>query len=452
MPPRSMLDIPGAHATLLAAAAVSACGGNGSNEFAALAQASGDGRARALAATTTAQDVAVSNRYEFSSGVLALPLLKVVDGTTTTCYTVSLRTATTDPLVLEVTSATSVTCASVGTAPGTYQAGTGQLTLPGLTAVSGEARTCYDVVMNRTSPNPIRLQLASATPATCAGTTSSTTSTAGVECDYSLSLFNPSASVNRTSTSSWTCSSGSRALSANGIPDHATGTFPNLGNPNTIAAQTIAASFTLTPSYNGTATTLGGPRGVTAYALNGVKVDAATAGSCPASATDTRSCSLIDNSGAWSVEALGQSSFNFGADANNAHVQPGGAYHYHGMPEGLITQRGGGPGRMTLVGWAADGFPIYARYGFSVADNAASGLKVMTGSYRLKSTVSPTRPATSLIPLGTFAQDWEYVAGLGDLDECNGRTGVTPEFPGGIYHYYSTDSYPYFQRCIKGNR
>jgi hypothetical protein len=52
--------------------------------------------------------------------------------------------------------------------------------------------------------------------------------------------------------------------------------------------------------------------------------------------------------------------------------------------------------------------------------------------------------------MGTFAQDWEYVANSGDLDECNGRYGVTPEFPDGIYHYYATDTYPYFQRCVKG--
>jgi hypothetical protein len=25
---------------------------------------------------------------------------------------------------------------------------------------------------------------------------------------------------------------------------------------------------------------------------------------------------------------------------------------------------------------------------------------------------------------GTFVQDWEYAAGTGDLDECNGRTGA----------------------------
>ena len=53
--------------------------------------------------------------------------------------------------------------------------------------------------------------------------------------------------------------------------------------------------------------------------------------------------------------------------------------------------------------------------------------------------------------MGAFTQDWEYVAGLGDLDECNGRFGTTPEFPGGIYHYYTTDSYPYVQRCVKGS-
>jgi YHYH protein len=182
--------------------------------------------------------------------------------------------------------------------------------------------------------------------------------TAGVECGYSHSAFNSSASVNLTSTSAWTCSTTTRTLAANGVPDHAVGTFPNSSNPNTIAAQTVAATFTLTPSYNGTATTLGGPRGVTGYVLNGVKVDAGTAGSCPASAIATSSCSLIEPSGSWNIEALGQTSFNFGADSNNAHVQPGGEYHYHGMPEGFITLRGGNASKMTLVGWAADGFPI----------------------------------------------------------------------------------------------
>jgi hypothetical protein len=53
--------------------------------------------------------------------------------------------------------------------------------------------------------------------------------------------------------------------------------------------------------------------------------------------------------------------------------------------------------------------------------------------------------------LGHFTSDWKYVVGSGDLDECNGRYGVTPEFPKGTYHYYITDTYPFVQRCVKGN-
>jgi YHYH protein len=276
---------------------------------------------------------------------------------------------------------------------------------------------------------------------------SSGNNTAGVECSYSYSALNSSPSVNLTSTASWTCNGTSRALAANGVPDHAVGTFPNAGNPNTISAQSVAATYKLAPVQTTTVTNLGGPRGVTGYILNGVKIDAGTAGSCDNTGSN---CSLIDNSGAWSIEALGQTSFNFGTDSNNAHVQPGGAYHYHGMPEGFITQRGGNSTKMTLIGWAADGFPVYARYGYSVATNSTSALKVVTGSYQRITTVPSTRPAVSTYALGTFAQDWQYVAGSGDLDECNGRFGVTPEFPNGIYHYYATDSYPYLQRCVKG--
>lgn len=278
-----------------------------------------------------------------------------------------------------------------------------------------------------------------------------TSTTAGVLCTYSYNALNSSASVNKTSTAAWTCGA-TRVLVANGIPDHAVGTFPNANNPNTITAQNVSASYKLAPTLTNIATTLGGPRGATGYVLNGVKIDAGTAGSCPTSATATNNCSAIDSSGAWNIEALGQSFFSFGTDSNNAHVQPSGEYHYHGMPEGFIALRGAGPTKMTLIGWAADGFPIYARYGYSVATNITSALKVMTGSYRLKTAVSATRPSTTLFTLGGFAQDWEYVAGLGDLDECNGRTGVTPEFPSGIYHYFATDSYPYFQRCIKGSQ
>ena len=171
-------------------------------------------------------------------------------------------------------------------------------------------------------------------------------------------------------------------MSANGIPDHEVGTFPNSANPNTITEQTVAASYTLEPEQRAVVTQLGGPRGPVGYILNGVKIDASTGGSCDDSG---ERCSLGYPGYGWSIEALSQHYFDFGTDDNNAHVQPDGTYHYHGMPEGFIEKRGGNSSTMTLIGWAADGFPIYARYGYSVADDDSSALQVMTGSYRLVS-------------------------------------------------------------------
>ncbi|CAA0079406.1 Uncharacterised protein [Halioglobus japonicus] len=272
-------------------------------------------------------------------------------------------------------------------------------------------------------------------------------STDGVLCEYSDTTYNIQESLTYTSQSQWTCTETTRELTANGIPDHEVGTFPNPGNPNIITEQTVSASYPLDPVESAVATELGGPRGATGYVLNGIKIDASTAGSCDDSGT---ACSLIGNMGSWNIEALGQTAFDFGTDANNAHVQPDGAYHYHGMPEGFVEKRGGNSSTMTLIAWAADGFPIYARYGYSIADDASSELKLMRGSYQYVAEVSASRPSTETYPLGTFAQDYEYVEGSGDLDECNGRTGVTPEYPDGIYHYYATDSYPFFQRCVKG--
>lgn len=270
--------------------------------------------------------------------------------------------------------------------------------------------------------------------------------TRNVFCGYDDETENDQESLTITSTSAWTCSDTTRDLVANGVPDHEVGTFPNENNPTAISAQDVTASYTLDPIESDTSTTLAGANEI-GYVLNGVKIDAGTAGTCDDSGSD---CSLIGGTGTWSIEALGQTSFNFGDDQNHAHVQPTGEYHYHGMPEGFITKQGGNSTNVTLVGWAADGFPIYARYGYSDANDASSEIKNISGSYQLISDVPDNRPSVDLYALGTFSQDWEYVEGTGDLDACNGRFGVTPEFPGGIYHYYATDSYPYFQRCVNG--
>ena len=41
------------------------------------------------------------------------------------------------------------------------------------------------------------------------------------------------------------------------------------------------------------------------------------------------------------------------------HVQPNGAYHYHGLPKGMPTSLSP-DAHSPLIGYAADGFPIYA--------------------------------------------------------------------------------------------
>ena len=94
----------------------------------------------------------------------------------------------------------------------------------------------------------------------------------------------------------------------------------------------------------------------------------------------------------WSYEALlfqGQldtDTNNFqgsslGLDCNSAHVQPTGEYHYHGVPAALLTSNN----RVTLIGWAADGFPLLARFGYAVPGDQSSEIVELRGSYRLKS-------------------------------------------------------------------
>ena len=58
--------------------------------------------------------------------------------------------------------------------------------------------------------------------------------------------------------------------------------------------------------------------------------------------------------------------------------------------------------------------------------------------------------------LGAYVQDYEFVEGLGHLDEFNGRFAVTPEYPEGTYAYYATvdedwnGAYPYFFPKYRG--
>ena len=225
-----------------------------------------------------------------------------------------------------------------------------------------------------------------------------------------------------------------RYVRANGLPNHETGAFPNRNNPNRIAPQNYAFRLPLNPKRAPQVTALRmHPFGV---ALNGVPFDP---GAAEFWNRDFRS--------GWQYEPKG-GSINLGLDQNNAHVQPTGAYHYHAMPVGLIEGLGGDGSDMLLLGYAADGFPIYTAYGYNDPQDPKSGLRKMRSGYRLKSGTRSDGPGGRFD--GTFVQDYEYVPGAGDLDECNGRFGPTPEFPDGIYHYHLTDAFPYIPRYFRG--
>lgn len=214
-----------------------------------------------------------------------------------------------------------------------------------------------------------------------------------------------------------------RVIRANGLPNHSTGDFPNAGNPHSISAQNYLFRVPVHPQTNATFTPL--ERQPIGVAVNGVVFDPGTA-----------EYWKDDPSSGWRREGIVDGHGTLGMDRNMAHVQPSGAYHYHGIPTGLVQTL---PGKeRKLIGYAADGFPIYTQ-----TSDDRSG-------YRLK---SGARPGGNEGPGekydGTYTQDFEFVAGSGSLDEANGRTGATAEHPQGTYFYVATEEFPFYPRMTK---
>ncbi|QDT15459.1 YHYH protein [Alienimonas californiensis] len=294
----------------------------------------------------------------------------------------------------------------------------------------------------------------------------------------------------------------SRVIFTAGLPDHLVGAFPNRGNPNQIATRRTTYRVPLNPEPADRVTE-GGPA-VFGIAVNGVVFDPGAAefygegggpggpggrpdgpgGRPPFPPPGGRGGFGPPNGGPpggggpggggpggggpggggpggqaggqaggerWQYEAL-SGAVPLGLDANHAHVQPTGAYHYHGLPTGLLENLGWRAGSHSpLIGWAADGFPIYAKTGFADLQDADSAVKTLRSSYRLKQgnrSDGPGQPGGAYD--GTFTADYEYVEDEGDLDECNGRQCVTPEFPDGTYAYFLTDDWPVIPRQFRG--
>jgi hypothetical protein len=111
-------------------------------------------------------------------------------------------------------------------------------------------------------------------------------------------------------------------------------------------------------------------------------------------------------------------------------------FYYHSDPK-LLYEKNSNQ-HSPIVGYAFDGNPIYGPFGYTNPTpsnmNNPGPVKVMRSSYRY----TDVQRDNGTMPDGTYIEDFEYVAGYGDLDRHNGRFCKTPEYPEGIYAYFIT--------------
>lgn len=260
--------------------------------------------------------------------------------------------------------------------------------------------------------------------------------------------------LNYNSNYNETIQGNNRVITANSIPNHEVGLFGpvmNSLNPNTITPQNESYTVPLNPLEANVFTSLLsssgsslGPQYSFGILFNGVELDPVAAEPFP-----HEGMSSPDANWEWNLEAL---NVNLGVDCNNAHVQPSGKYHYHGTPNSYLDGLNVSSSSMTIVGYAADGFPIYYKYAYSSSNDINSNIIEMSPSYQLKSGNRPGDGITAPCDAynGVYSNDYEYVLGLGTLDEANGRNGITPEFPNGTYYYVITDEFPSIPRYLRG--
>ena len=230
------------------------------------------------------------------------------------------------------------------------------------------------------------------------------------------------------------------AISSNSIPNHDvndTGAFANaIGEVNETfsipVSPSVANSTTqLTLQYDN------------AVFLNGAKLDLLAA-ACYGVGNEPlgqEKIGCFQTNIPWRYDPM-FSLNQFGTDSHNAHTQPDGAYHYHGDP--LAMYDTSGRTASGVIGFAADGFPIYGPF---IDENGS--IRRVTSSYVLKSGARQNQSGEGAFPGGTYdgtyIDDYEYQAGIGDLDECNGMMN------NGRYSYFVTRTYPWIMKCFKGS-
>lgn len=250
-------------------------------------------------------------------------------------------------------------------------------------------------------------------------------------------------------------------IKCSGIPAYVIGPYQD-GNPALAAGRGYTFKIPLTPQVKTGAKTAVG-LGHIAVLINGVPVY---------NYADARS---YNNANVWHQNAIVFERLGF--DCAKGHPSPVmgpptggqtiGSYHHHQDPsafniasvkmsdvcdmylaDGLYVPDSSKHG--PLIGFSFDGYPIYGAYGW-VDQNGTKVVKRMTPSYRMRAITDRTTLADGTVltgtkigptlaqqPLGSYAEDFEYVAGSGDLDEHNGRFCITPEYPEGTYAYFAT--------------
>ena len=231
-------------------------------------------------------------------------------------------------------------------------------------------------------------------------------------------------------------------VSASCIPGYDIG--PWQGNPNTPKNQNFVFKITRFPQMN-PATPINTGLGHIGVWTNGVSI------------YNPKDGMSYNNQNVWNQNAIVVEGPSF--DNCLGHPAPNGEYHHHLNPtclynDSLTTKHA------PILGYAFDGFPVYGAFGYANHDGTG-GIKRMQSSFHLRNITKRTTlpnglPAASAgpdvstrFPLGYYVEDFEYLAGSGDLDEHNGRFCITPEYPNGIYAYFVTlDSnlkaaYPY---------
>jgi len=260
-------------------------------------------------------------------------------------------------------------------------------------------------------------------------------------------------------------SNGMRTITTNRVPDHDYGNqvadMGISGLTSTVVTMSFTANPTLANKITNVVTDNYHPAYAFGVAVNGVPIDPA-----PAEPFIFENSSTGEFNWDWVYEPNNNMNA-VGLDCNIAHLQPDqstgtGLIHYHGdmmvfaddLYQGISS--GTVPDSPLLIGWAGDGFPIVYKYGPTSSGN---GVELLHSSYQLKSGTRPGDGTTAPCGAynGKYTNDYEYVDGAGDLDECNGiQRSITLTTPAGLtetftYFYVVTDEFPVLSRCFWGS-